>query len=56
MATGWGSAMVRLAYRGSGRSDPGEQAAYAQLVCRRPGVRTIDLTEQRLAADVPTRP
>lgn len=43
MAGGWGSAMVRLAYRSSTWSDPGEEQAYGAVLPLPPGARVLDL-------------
>jgi SAM-dependent methyltransferase len=43
MGVGWDSLMVRLAYRGSGWSDPGEQAAVESLLPLPPGTRVLDI-------------
>ncbi|MDX6218275.1 MAG: hypothetical protein QOG99_3859 [Frankiales bacterium] len=43
MGAGWDSVMVRLAYRGSGWSDPGEQAAMESLLPLPPGTRVLDI-------------
>ena len=43
MGAGWGSSMVRLAYRGGGWSDPGEEQAIASLLPLPPGSRILDI-------------
>ncbi|MCU1621865.1 MAG: SAM-dependent methyltransferase [Frankiales bacterium] len=43
MGRGWDSLMVRLAYRGSGWSDDGEQAAVAALLPALPRSRVLDV-------------
>lgn len=40
---GWDSPMVRLAYRGSGWSDPGEEQAFSALLPLPPGTRILDI-------------
>ncbi len=43
MSVGWGSSMVRLAYRGAGWSDPGEEQAISSLLPLPPGSRILDI-------------
>jgi len=43
MSSGWDSAMVRLAYRGTGWSDAGEEQALGSLLPLAPGTRVLDL-------------